>query len=91
MGGMMMLPHPIHMHGQQFRIISRKLKGGDMDSYATVRDGFINSGWKDTVLVMPSEEIDVIKPSRTIRDCFSITATISSMKIWGMMRNFYVS
>jgi suppressor of ftsI/bilirubin oxidase len=91
MGGMMMLPHPIHMHGQQFRITSRKLKGGDMDSYATVRDGFINSGWKDTVLVMPGEEIDVIKPFEDYTGLFLYHCHNLEHEDLGMMRNFYVS
>lgn len=91
MGGMMMLPHPIHMHGQQFRIISRKLKGGDMDSYATVCDGFINSGWKDTVLVMPGEEIDVIKPFEDYSGLFLYHCHNLEHEDLGMMRNFYVS
>ena len=89
--GMMMLPHPIHMHGQQFRIISRKLKDGNMDSYATVRDGFINSGWKDTVLVMPNEEIDVIKPFEDYTGLFLYHCHNLEHEDLGMMRNFYVS
>jgi suppressor of ftsI/bilirubin oxidase len=91
MGGMMMLPHPIHMHGQQFRIISRRLKGGDADSYATVREGFINSGWKDTVLVMPGEEIDVIKPFENYTGLFLYHCHNLEHEDLGMMRNFYIS
>jgi suppressor of ftsI/bilirubin oxidase len=91
MGGMMMLPHPIHMHGQQFRIVSRRLKGGDADSYATVREGFINSGWKDTVLVMPNEEIDVIKPFEDYTGLFLYHCHNLEHEDLGMMRNFYVS
>ena len=90
MGGMMMLPHPIHMHGQQFRIISRKLKDGNMGSYATVREGFINSGWKDTVLVMPGEEIDVIKPFEDYTGLFLYHCHNLEHEDLGMMRNFYV-
>lgn len=89
--GMMTLPHPIHMHGQQFRIISRRLKGGDSDSYATVHDGFINSGWKDTVLVMPGEEIDVIKPFEDYSGLFLYHCHNLEHEDLGMMRNFYVS
>lgn len=89
--GMMMLPHPIHMHGQHFRIISRSLKDGDMDSYTTVRDGFINSGWKDTVLVMPNEEIDVIKPFEDYTGLFLYHCHNLEHEDLGMMRNFYVS
>ena len=62
-GGMMMsMAHPIHLHGQQYQIISRKIEGMRKEEYETVKDGFIDTGWKDTVLVMPGEEIEIIKP-----------------------------
>ena len=89
--GMMMLPHPIHIHGQQFRITSRTLKNGDTGSYATVQDGFINSGWKDTVLVMPGEEIDIIKPFEEYTGLFLYHCHNMEHEDLGMMRNFHVS
>ena len=83
MGMMMMsMPHPIHLHGQQFRVVSRTLTDQDNSIYATVRDGFVNSGLKDTVLVMPGEEIDFIKPFEDYTGLFFITAIIWSMRIW---------
>ena len=92
MGGMMMsMPHPIHIHNQQFRIISRRLKDEDSGSYATVRDGFINSGWKDTVLVMPGEEIDIIKPFEDYTGLFLYHCHNLEHEDLGMMRNFHVS
>ena len=53
--GMMSMAHPIHMHGQYFQIISRSVANKERSDYATVKDGFIDEGWKDTVLVMPGE------------------------------------
>ncbi|MBA2659359.1 MAG: multicopper oxidase domain-containing protein [Nitrosospira sp.] len=89
--GMMSMPHPIHIHNQQFRIISRTLKGQDTSSYATVREGFINSGWKDTVLVMPGEEIDIIKPFEDYTGLFLYHCHNLEHEDLGMMRNFHVS
>ena len=89
--GMMAMPHPIHLHGQQFRIVSRTITHEDAGSYATVREGFINSGWKDTVLVMPGEEIDIIKPFEDYTGLFLYHCHNLEHEDLGMMRNFYVS
>jgi FtsP/CotA-like multicopper oxidase with cupredoxin domain len=91
MGMMMSMAHPIHLHGQQFKILSRTLKIGDtIDSYATVKDGFITSGWKDTVLVMPGEEIEILKPFEDYKGLFLYHCHNLEHEDMGMMRNFYV-
>ena len=90
MGMMMAMPHPIHLHGQQFRVLSRTMKEGDTRSYATVREGLINSGWKDTVLVMPGEEIDIIKPFEDYSGLFLYHCHNLEHEDSGMMRNFFV-
>ena len=92
MGMMMSMAHPIHLHGQQFKILSRTLKIQDTsDSYATVKDGFITSGWKDTVLVMPGEEIKILKPFEDYKGLFLYHCHNLEHEDMGMMRNFYVS
>jgi len=90
MGMMMALPHPIHLHGQQFQILSRKPGYAD-NAYATVKDGFINSGWKDTVLVMPGEEVEIIKPFMDYTGLFLYHCHNLEHEDMGMMRNFFVS
>lgn len=92
MGMMMSMAHPIHLHGQQFKILSRTLKDQDSgDGYATVKDGFIGSGWKDTVLVMPGEEVEIIKPFEDYTGLFLYHCHNLEHEDMGMMRNFYVS
>lgn len=91
MGMMMSMAHPIHLHGQQFKILSRNLKIQDAsDSYATVKDGFITSGWKDTVLIMPGEEIEILKPFEDYKGLFLYHCHNLEHEDMGMMRNFYV-
>lgn len=90
MGMMMALPHPIHIHGQQFQILSRKQNNHDND-YDTVKAGFINSGWKDTVLVMPGEEVEIIKPFKDYTGLFLYHCHNLEHEDMGMMRNFFVS
>ena len=90
MGMMMALPHPIHIHGQQFQILSRK-QNNPGGAYDTVKDGFITSGWKDTVLVMPGEEVEIIKPFKDYTGLFLYHCHNLEHEDMGMMRNFFVS
>ncbi len=90
-GGMMMsMAHPIHLHGQQYQIISRKMEGMRKDDYATVKEGFIDTGWKDTVLVMPGEEVEIIKPFHDFKGNFLYHCHNLEHEDLGMMRQFYV-
>jgi bilirubin oxidase len=90
-GMMLSMAHPIHLHGQQFQIISRKMKGMRKEEYKTVSEGFIDSGWKDTVLVMPGEEITIIKPFQDFKGLFLYHCHNLEHEDLGMMRQFYIS
>jgi hypothetical protein len=90
MGAMMAMAHPIHLHGQQFQIISRSIDGGMEDNYATVREGFIDSGLKDTVLVMPGERVRLIKPFQDFKGLFMYHCHNLEHEDMGMMRDFLV-
>ncbi len=89
MGMMMSMAHPIHLHGQQFQVLSRRQSGSD-SSYDSVKEGFIDSGWKDTILVMPGEEIEILKPFNDYTGFFPYHCHILEHEDMGMMRNFYV-
>lgn len=91
MGGMgMMMAHPVHLHGQQYQILSRNMEGMSQSSYDSVKDGFIDSGWKDTVLVMPGQEIEIIKPFQDYQGLFLYHCHNLEHEDLGMMRQFYV-
>jgi FtsP/CotA-like multicopper oxidase with cupredoxin domain len=88
-GGMMDMAHPIHLHGQQFQIL-RRVTDNVRDSYASVREGFIDTGWKDTVLVMPGEEVEIIKPFQDYKGLFLYHCHNLEHEDLGMMRQFLV-
>jgi FtsP/CotA-like multicopper oxidase with cupredoxin domain len=88
--GMMSMAHPIHLHGQQFQIVSRSINSGEESDYATVQDGFINSGLKDTVLVMPGEKIRIIKPFQDFKGLFMYHCHNLEHEDMGMMRDFLI-
>jgi FtsP/CotA-like multicopper oxidase with cupredoxin domain len=90
MGGMMAMAHPIHLHGQQFQIVSRGIDSSNESNYATVNQGFINSGLKDTVLVMPGETVRIIKPFQDYKGLFMFHCHNLEHEDMGMMRDFLV-
>ncbi len=90
MGMMMSMAHPIHLHGQQFQIVSRSVSADVEADYATVRDGFIENGLKDTVLVMPGEKVRIIKPFQDFKGLFMYHCHNLEHEDMGMMRDFLV-
>lgn len=86
----MAMAHPIHLHGQQFQIVSRSIDSSREGSYATVKEGFINSGLKDTVLVMPGETVRIIKPFQDYKGLFMFHCHNLEHEDMGMMRDFLV-
>jgi bilirubin oxidase len=90
-GGMMLsMAHPIHLHGQQYQVLSRKIGPMGSDGYETVKDGFIDTGWKDTVLVMPGEEVEILKPFQDFKGLFLYHCHNLEHEGLGMMRQFYI-
>jgi FtsP/CotA-like multicopper oxidase with cupredoxin domain len=89
MMGMMSMAHPIHLHGQPFEIIERSFEG-DEDAYASIRDGFIDGGLKDTVLVAPGERLRIVKPFGDFKGRFMYHCHNLEHEDAGMMREFSV-
>ncbi len=91
MHGMMMdMPHPMHLHGEQFQIVKREVSSRSGDSYATVSSGFIQNGWKDTVLVMPGEKVTILKPFNDFKGLFMYHCHNLEHEDMGMMRDFLI-
>jgi FtsP/CotA-like multicopper oxidase with cupredoxin domain len=84
------MAHPIHLHGQSFQIVSRNMSAEGQEDYETVREGFITSGWKDTVLVMPGEAVRIIKPFQDFKGLFMYHCHNLEHEDMGMMRDFLV-
>ncbi len=91
MGGMMNMAHPIHLHGQQYQVVSRSNVSMNATHYASIKDGLLDNGWKDTVLVMPGEEVEIIKPFEDYGGLFLYHCHNLEHEDLGMMRQFFVS
>lgn len=90
MGGMMHMAHPMHLHGQTFQIIKREMSGTPSDAYRDLNRGFVDEGWKDTVLVMPGEKVTLLKRFDDFPGLFLFHCHILEHEEMGMMRNFRV-
>jgi FtsP/CotA-like multicopper oxidase with cupredoxin domain len=78
---MMNMPHPIHLHGKSFRVLDRS---------GVRHSGYVDDGWKDTVLLMPGERIRILVnfddyPGMFLYHCHNL-----EHEDMGMMRNYFV-
>ena len=81
MMGMMNMPHPIHLHGKQFQIIGRS---------GVRHHGYVDEGWKDTVLLMPGERVRLLVRFDEFPGLFLYHCHNLEHEDMGMMRNFYI-
>lgn len=81
MMNMMNMPHPIHLHGKQFRVIERS---------GVAHPGYVDEGWKDTVLLMPGERIRILVDFADYPGMFLYHCHNLEHEDMGMMRNYFV-
>jgi len=86
----MRLGHPMHLHGRQFRILSRQVEPARLGDWNGLRDGFVDEGWKDTVLVTPGEKVRILVrfskyPGLYLYHCHNLEHEDA-----GMMRNYRI-
>lgn len=86
----MVMPHAMHLHGLQFRILGRSMSGELARDYATVKDGFVDEGWKDTVLVMPGERVRILSGFTGHPGLFLYHCHMLEHEDQGLMRNYRV-
>jgi FtsP/CotA-like multicopper oxidase with cupredoxin domain len=84
----MQAAHPIHLHGPQFRVMSR---GGSAAAAQPVTEGVLDAGWLDTVLVMPGETVRIKVTFTRHTGLYLYHCHILEHEDMGMMRNFRVT
>jgi FtsP/CotA-like multicopper oxidase with cupredoxin domain len=80
-GGMPSQPHPIHIHGLQFRVLGR---------LGSPYRGYVDHGWKDTVLLMPGERVRLGMRFADYAGLFLYHCHNLEHEDMGMMRNYYI-
>ncbi|MBE0613637.1 MAG: multicopper oxidase family protein [Burkholderiales bacterium] len=85
---MMPMPHPMHIHGVQFRVIERIGTPPDLQG---MQAGYLDGGVKDTVLVQPGERVRVLLSFKDYRGLFLYHCHNLVHEDMGMMRNYRVA
>ncbi len=97
MGGMMggrggggAIPHPMHVHDLQYRILRRQVSVSGRSAWETLSPGFVDEGWHDTVLVMPGEKVDILLRFEDFEGLYLYHCHNLEHEDMGMMRNYRV-
>jgi FtsP/CotA-like multicopper oxidase with cupredoxin domain len=85
------MAHPIHLHGVQFQVISREVLPELAVGWQTVKDGYVDEGFKDTVMVMPGERVKLLMKFEKYSGLFSYHCHTLEHEDAGMMRNYRVN
>jgi FtsP/CotA-like multicopper oxidase with cupredoxin domain len=82
------IPHPMHMHNVQFQVVQRTVPS--TSSYATINQGLVDTGWKDTVLVWPGERVKVAMTFGPHTGMYMYHCHILEHEDMTMMRNYMI-
>ena len=87
---MSQMAHPMHIHGVQFQILDRKIDPQFNSAWETVRAGFVDEGWKDTVLLWPSERVRLLMRFEDFSGLFMYHCHNLEHEDLGLMRNYRI-
>jgi len=82
--------HPMHVHNVQFQVIEREVVTDLEGAWETVRDGYVDEGWKDTVLLMPGERAKILLKFEDYEGLYLYHCHNLEHEDMGMMRNYRV-
>jgi FtsP/CotA-like multicopper oxidase with cupredoxin domain len=85
------MAHPIHFHGVKFQVISRQVLPELAAGWKTVKDGYVDGGFKDTVMVMPGERVKLLMKFEKYSGLFAYHCHTLEHEDAGMMRNYRVN
>ncbi len=85
------MAHPVHLHGVHFQVLDRQIDDAQRAGWETVKDGLVDEGWKDTVLVMPGERVRIAVRFDGYRGRYLLHCHNLEHEDSGMMRYFEVS
>jgi blue copper oxidase len=77
---------------EKYEQMERKLLDDKLlkPGYATVSEGYVNEGWKDTVLLMPGERLKLLVKVGDHTGLFAYHCHNLEHEDMGMMRNYKV-
>jgi suppressor of ftsI/bilirubin oxidase len=78
----------MHIHNVQFQVVQRIAPASS--SYSTVNQGFVDSGWKDTVSVWPGERVKIAMKFGPHSGMYMYHCHILEHEDMTMMRNLMI-
>ncbi|MFT3891909.1 MAG: multicopper oxidase family protein [Anaerolineales bacterium] len=82
------IPHPMHIHNVMFQVVQRVSPG--TSSYNAVNQGFLDTGWKDTVIVWPGERVKIAMKFGPHAGMYMYHCHILEHEDMTMMRNLMI-
>jgi blue copper oxidase len=86
----MAMPHPMHIHNVHFQVIGRSVLPEYAKQRESVEEGYVDEGWKDTVLVMPGERVKLLLKFDTYAGLYLYHCHNLEHEDMGMMRNYRI-
>jgi FtsP/CotA-like multicopper oxidase with cupredoxin domain len=84
------MAHPFHIHGVQFQVLERQVLPELEAGWQSVREGYVDAGWKDTVLLMPGERVKLLLKFGDFTGTFMYHCHILEHEDMGMMGDYAV-
>jgi FtsP/CotA-like multicopper oxidase with cupredoxin domain len=84
------MAHPMHIHGVQFQVLDRGVAPQFESVWETVRAGYIDEGWKDTVLLWPGERVRLLIRFDDFPGLFMYHCHNLEHEDQGLMRNYMI-
>lgn len=84
------MAHPMHVHGVQFQILERTVDDAFREGWETVSAGYVDEGWKDTVLLMPGERVKLLMRFGSDLGLYVFHCHNLEHEDLGLMRNYLV-
>jgi FtsP/CotA-like multicopper oxidase with cupredoxin domain len=88
--GMADMPHPMHIHGVQFQVLDRHVDPQFERDWMSVRAGYVDDGWKDTVLLWPGERTTLLMRFSDFPGLFMYHCHNLEHEDLGLMRNYLI-
>jgi hypothetical protein len=83
------IPHPMHIHNAMFQVVQRT-PPSSLNSYNTANQGFLDTGWKDTVIVWPGERVKIAMTFGPHAGMYMYHCHILEHEDMTMMRNLMI-
>lgn len=90
MGMGMNMPHPIHLHGEQFQVHERSFDPALTDDWLSLKAGVIDAGWQDVTMLFPGQRVKILRRFDDFEGLFLYHCHNLEHEDMGMMRNFLI-